>query len=210
LRLPEFHLILRTRDWNFIVNMTNRLLPVFQLTLEFNNKGDFIGMNIYSVSPLGAFQGMLLTIGGVLAIGVVGLVYAILQRRQGKKGWVGLGIAGLFLCLMGILVLGVTVANMSTSTQTVTVRLDQKTVAEDNCGEGSTCTRYILGMTAAPMSYDFTVARRAYDAVQEGQCYQVVYYPNKGLFAADANADGYVASSYITRITQADPGACQP
>ena len=167
-------------------------------------------MVIYSVSPLGAFQNTLLTIGVLLAIGVVGLVYALLQRRQGKKGWVGLGIAGLFLCLMGILVLGVSVVNLFTSTQTATGTLDQKTVAEDNCGEDSTCTRYILSMTAGPTSYDFTVAERAYAAAQEGQCYQVVYYPNKGLFAGDANTAGYVASSYITRITQADPGACQP
>ncbi len=63
------------------------------------NKGDFTGMILYSTSPLGAFQGMLLTVVIVPGIGIVGLVCAFLQRRQGRKGWVGLGIAGAFLTL---------------------------------------------------------------------------------------------------------------
>ncbi len=73
-------------------------------------------MILYSTNPLGAFQGMLLTIVIVLGIGIVGLVYAFIQRRQGRKGWIGLAIAGAFLTVAGVVVLFVTAANMATST----------------------------------------------------------------------------------------------
>jgi hypothetical protein len=174
------------------------------------SKGDFIGMIIYSASPLSAFMTTLLTVGGLMVIGVVGLVYGLTTHRKGKKGWVGIFIASLFLCLMGVLVLGVTIVNMSASTQTVTAALNKKTVAEDNCNDGETCTRYILEMASASKSYDFTVVKQAFDAAQEGLCYQVIYYPNKGLFATNNDTSAYVATSYITRITQVDQSTCIP
>ncbi len=83
-------------------------------------------------------------------------------------------------------------------------------MAEDNCADGETCSRYVLSMSAGTLSYDFTVAGRAYAAVQEGGCYQVVYYPNQGLFAASNAVPGNVATSYVTRIAQSDASACQP
>ena len=167
-------------------------------------------MIIYSAGPFSAFLGTLLTIGGLIAIGVIGLVYAGTIHKNRKKGWLGIFIAGLFLFLMGILVLGITVVNMSTSTQTVTATLNKKTVAEDNCGDGSTCTRFILEMASGPNSYDFTVVKPAFDASQEGLCYQVIYYPNNGLFATNYNTSSYIATSYITRITRVDQGTCVP
>ena len=69
-------------------------------------------MLIYSASPLMAFLKNLLVPAGLLVLGVIALFCALSQRRQAKKGWLGLGMAGGFLCLMGLLILAATFANM--------------------------------------------------------------------------------------------------
>jgi hypothetical protein len=163
-------------------------------------------MLIYSASPFMAFLKTLLIPAGLLVLGAIALFYALSQRRQAKKGWLGLGIAGSFLCLMGTLILAATFANMFASPQTVTARLTDRRIAEVNCS-GTTCTKYILGMSSAPKTYDFTVVKQAYDATHQGDCYQVVYYPNKSLFATDYGTDLYIATAYITRIIGMQPGA---
>jgi hypothetical protein len=165
---------------------------------------------IYSTSPLGAFANTFYTVGGVLAVGVIGLVYAFTRRDQSRQSRLGLVIAGAFLCLVGIVVAFVTLANLATKTQTAVAVLNKKTIALDNCSEGETCSRYLLEMTAGAKSYDFTVVDRAYNAAREGGCYRVTYYPNHGLFAMDYGTDEYVATSYVTRIAQAQPSDCQP
>jgi hypothetical protein len=167
-------------------------------------------MLIYSASPWIAFTNTFIEAGVVLGFGIVALVYAFAKRKQGRRAILGMIIAGAFLTLMGLLMLGVTARNMLTSTQTTTALLNQKTVAQDNCNEGDTCTRYILGMTAGPKSYDFTVGSQTFAATHKGTCYQVTYYPNQGLFAADTSTDLYVATSYVTRLAEAAQGACQP
>jgi hypothetical protein len=167
-------------------------------------------MLIYSASPFSVFLPTLLECGAVLGFGIAALVYAISKRKQGTRAILGMVIAGVFLAVMGLLMLGVTAKNMATSTQMTTALLDQKTVAEDNCNNGSTCTRYILGMTASAKSYDFTVGSQTYAATHQGNCYQVTYYPNRSLFATDYGTSLYVATSYVTRIAEAGQGACQP
>jgi len=165
---------------------------------------------IYATGPLGAFAGTFYTIGGIQAIGLVGLVYVFAHRDQTMRSRLGLVIASAFLCLAGIVFTIVTFANLATQTQNATALLKTKTIAMDNCGEGSTCTRYLLEMTAGSKSYAFTVVERAYNAAREGSCYQVTYYPTQGLFATDYGSDQYVATSYVTRIVQARSDDCQP
>jgi hypothetical protein len=165
---------------------------------------------IYSTSPLGTFANTFLAIGAILAFGLIGIIYAVAKPNQTKGARLGLGLAGAFLCLVGGVTTIVTFVNMATKSQTATAILNTKTIAEDTCGEDSTCKRYLLEMTAGPKSYEFTVAERAYNAALEGGCYQVTYYPNQGLFASGYGTDQYVATSYIIRIAQARPGDCQP
>jgi hypothetical protein len=167
-------------------------------------------MLIYSASPLIAFTNTFIEAGVVVGIGIVALVYAFIKRKQGRRSILGMIIAGAFLAGMGLLMLGVTAKNMVTSTQTTTGRLNQKTVAQDNCNDGGTCTRYVLGMTAGAKSYDFTVGAQTFAATHKGTCYQVTYYPNQSLFATDNSTDLYVATSYVTRIAEAGQDACQP
>jgi hypothetical protein len=170
-----------------------------------------MGTVIYSTSPLGAFLGTFLTTAFLLVIGVVGLAWAIFNRKQGKGARIAAGCAGLFLCGIGALTVGYTLLSMFTGTKTATVLVNQKTVAHDNCGDnGQTCDRYVLETSAPPKSYDFTVEKRAFDDVREGGCYEISYFPNTGLFATDYGTDLYVASGHVSRIVQADASACKP
>ncbi len=170
-----------------------------------------MGTVIYSTGPLGAFLGTFLQLGFILLIGVAGLAWAVFNRKQGRGARIGAGIAGLFLCVVGALAIGYTLVSMFTGAKTATVLLNQKTVAQDNCGDnGQTCTRYVLETSGGPKSYDFTVEKRAFDDVQEGGCYEISYFPKQGLFANDYGTDLYVASDHVSRIVQAEPAACKP
>lgn len=168
-----------------------------------------MGTVIYSTSALGTFMGTFLTAGFLLVLGVVGLGWALFNRKQGRGARIGMALAGLVLCAAGALTAGFTVVNMFTATRTATVLLNNKRVAEDNCGDnGQTCARYVLETTAGTHSYDFTVPEGAFSRTQKGGCYQVTYYPNKSLFATDYGSDLYVATSYVSRIVQMDSGNC--
>ena len=169
-----------------------------------------MGTVIYSSSALGTFMGTFLTAGFLLVLGVIGLGWAVFNRKQGRGSRIGMAIAGLVLCAAGALTVGFTLVNMFTSTQTATVLVKRKSIATDNCGDnGETCRRFLLETGAGNISYDFTVPQGAYQRVQQGGCYQVTYYPNKGLFATDYGTDQYVATAYVTKIVQADPGSCK-
>jgi hypothetical protein len=93
--------------------------------------------------------------------------------------------------------------------QTVTALLDDKVMARDSCGEGDTCLRFVLEMRAGGTSYDFSIPESAFERAEIGSCYQVTYYPNKGLFSDPAQAETYVATSSVIRIEEMDPGACR-
>ena len=164
---------------------------------------------IYSASPLWAFMGTFVGIASVLVLGVVGLVYAVFRRKEKKIARVAMGCAGLFLCVMGALALGYTALTITTGAKTATVLVNDKTEAHDNCGDnGSTCIRYLVETTSGPKSIDFTVEKRAYEAVQVGNCYEVTYYPSQGLFPREGG-DLYESISYVTGIKQLGSGACQ-
>ena len=167
-------------------------------------------MVIFSTSPLGVFQQSFLIAGGMLIVGTIGLVVALFRRMRRSSSWLGLAISCVVLGVFGVVLLGVTIRDMSTSTQTITARLDQKSVVQQSCSEdGDSCNNaFVLSMTVAPKAYDFTVAKATYAIVTEGQCYQVTYYPGVGLFPANAGSDLYVATSDVIKITQMDQGAC--
>jgi len=168
-----------------------------------------MGTVVYSTSPLGTFMGTFLQMGFIFILGLFGLGWAVFSRKQGKVSRIVGGIIGLFLCGIGVLVLGLTVLNMFTSTQTVTVLVNRKTVAQDNCGDnGQTCARYVLETGTGAKSYDFTVPQDAFKGVIKGGCYQVTYYPNKGLFATNSGTDQYVATSFVTLIMEQAPRSC--
>ncbi len=168
-----------------------------------------MAMIIYSASPLGVFQQSLLIAGGLFVAGAIGVLVALFWFLRKRRSWLGLGISSVILGVIGIVLLGLTVKNMSTSTQTITARLDQKSIVQQSCEDQPNCNNdYVLSMSAAPKAFDFTVSEEAYASAQKGMCYQVTYYPSVGLFGSNTGTTLYVATSYITNITRMDQNAC--
>jgi hypothetical protein len=172
-------------------------------------QGELMTMVIYSASPLIVFQQSFLIAGGLFVAGAIGVLVALFWRLRRRKNWLGLGISSVILGAIGIVMLGVTVKDMSTSTQTITARLDQKSIVQQSCEEQINCNNdYVLSMLAAPKAFDFTVSEQVYASAQKGMCYQVTFYPSVGLFGANTGTTLYVATSYITNITRMDQNAC--
>ena len=167
-----------------------------------------MGNVVYSTSPYQAALGTLGTIAFVFVIGLVGTGIALFRQKQRRSSRVLVGVLGIFLLIISFVSAGFTLASVSNGAHTVTANLDNKTIAEDNCGDnGETCERFVLETTKDATAYDFNVPQVAYDNVQLNTCYTFTYYPNKGLFSGDAGS--YQQIDYVTRIETADPSVCQ-
>ena len=117
-----------------------------------------MGTVIYSASPLQAFGGLLGTVLFMVVLGLIGLGAAIFQPKRGKGARIGLGIAGVFLLIAGCVTAVLTYRSISSGAETVAAHLNNKTIAQENCGDnGETCARYILETNTGDVSYDFVV-----------------------------------------------------
>ncbi len=163
---------------------------------------------IYSASPFQAVLGILETIAFVFVIGLVGIGIALFRQKQSRSARIIVGVLGIFLVIVSFVSAGFTFASVSNGAQVVTANLNNKTIAEDNCGDnGGTCKRFVLETTENATVYDFNVPQDAYEVAQINTCYKFTYYPNSGLFAQDTNS--YRQINYVSRIETADPAACQ-
>lgn len=171
-----------------------------------------MGTVIYSANSFRAFLPTFGTIAFMLLIAVVGLASVLLNRNQSRGARIGLGLAGGFLLIVGFVSAVFTVFTMLGGQKTVSVLLNNKREAIDNCDSGGgTCTRLVLETQAngGQNLYDFTVPQSAFDRTEIGQCYQVTYYPSTGLSPKFSESDSYVSTPNVTRIEQVDISACQ-
>ena len=169
-----------------------------------------MGTVIYSASPFQAMLGSLGTVLFILGIGVVGIGVAIFRRNQSRASRIGIALAGIFLLIVGIVYAGITLTSALRGTQTVTVLLNNKTIAEDNCGDnGGTCTRHVLETSNHTASYDFNVPTVAYNQAQVNTCYSVSFFTSKSPFNVVADTSSYHQVDAVTRIEVADVTACQ-
>jgi len=168
-----------------------------------------MGTVIYSASPLQAFQGLFITILVMLVLGVVGLAATIFQPKRGKGTRIAMGAAGGVLLMAGFVAAVFTFRTISSGAEAVAARLNDKTIAQENCGDnGETCDRYILETSAGDVAYDFVVNAQAYDLAQVNTCYQVTFYKSKSPLNAAADANAYQRIETITNIVVTDTSAC--
>jgi hypothetical protein len=160
---------------------------------------------IYSASALQAFLPALLTIGFLVILAIVGILFAFFRVKRQR---IPLVIAGVFLLIVAVVFAAITLISMLTGSKSVDGTLSQKQVVERNCGEGSTCTDYVLSMNSGKKVFDFTVPQSAFEKAAEKTCYRVTYFPNNGLFPEPGLKEVYEASSNITRIEFLSPGVC--
>ena len=145
-----------------------------------------------------------------LVLGVLSIGIAIFRSSNRRMTRIVAGAAGAFLIIVGCVIAVITLYSFSSGARTITLALNDKTIAEDNCGDnGETCTRYVLSAATSTNAYDFDVSQNVYEKAQVNRCYQITYYPNTGLFGFGQNASSYQQIDNITRIAVADPAACQ-
>jgi amino acid transporter len=168
-----------------------------------------MGTVLYESSPFQAFLGSFGTILFLVVIGVVGIGMAILRRNQRRSTRILTGALGAFLIMVSCVFAVLTLFSFSSGARTIALRLDNKTIANDNCGDnGETCTRYVLSSTTSTNAYDFDVPQSVYQKAKLKVCYQISYYPNTSFFGLWLNTSSYQRIDNITRIAVADPGAC--
>lgn len=163
---------------------------------------------IYSASLLSAF---LSPIGTTLFTGVLGvfaLIAAILQKKQGKGARIAMVVCSLVLFVFSFATAAGVFASISSGTETVAVRVNDKTVGTSTSNNGGTSTKHILAATAGLVSYDMLVSLKTYDLAQVNTCYQVTFYKYKSLTDSTPDTDMYHRIEAITRIETADPAAC--
>jgi hypothetical protein len=168
-----------------------------------------MGTVIYSASPLQAFLSLLGTVLFMVVLGLVGLGAAIFQPKRGKGARIGLGITGAFLLIVGCVTAAFTYRSISSGAETVAARLNDKIIAQENCGDnGRTCARYILETNVGDVYYDFVINAQVYELAQVNTCYEVTFYKSKSPLSVAADTGTYHRIEAITRIAVTDATAC--
>ena len=163
---------------------------------------------IYSTSLLWAFLSPLGTALFTGVLGVFALIAAILQKKQGKGARIAMVVCSLVLFVFSFATAAGVFASISSGTETVAVRVNDKTVGTSTSNNGGTSTKHILAATAGLVSYDMLVSLKTYDLAQVNTCYQVTFYKYKSLTDSTPDTDMYHRIEAITRIETADPAAC--
>ncbi len=169
-----------------------------------------MGTVIYEAGPFQAFLGSMGTTLFLVVLGVAAIGVAVFRRKDKKLTQVSTGIAGAFLLIVSCALAALTIFSYTSGARTLSLILNDKTVATDNCGDnGATCTRYVLSATTPTNVYDFDVPQDVYNKVQMNACYQIAYYPNTGFLGLWLNTSSYQRIDNITKIAVADPATCQ-
>jgi hypothetical protein len=165
-----------------------------------------MGTVIYSANPAQAFLGTLAAVAVLGLVGLLGIGTAVFRRNQGRTARILSGGLGALLLIAGCAVALITLGTVVGGSQTMAVRFDNKSVAQDSCGDnGETCARYVLSATTRAGAVDFDVPQAAYEQAQLHVCYNISFYGNKG----GSSPGSYQLINSVTRIETADPSACQ-
>ena len=162
---------------------------------------------IYTANLLQVFGWRLLF---VLLILVGGTVYARQLWRgngvQRNRGWGCLLFAG--TAAISLYLIALTVVSFAIGSRAITAELTIKRYVTNDQG-GSYNLDFVLAQT------DFDVPKRAYNMVEQGECYRVTYYHD---YLADYNPITlllgkpyeYESSAFVAEIARlAEPGTCR-
>jgi len=162
-----------------------------------------MGEVIYAASSLKAFGSLLIVIVIFGLLGLLGVLNGIFRRKEKPFVRIARGCAGVFFWLLGAVLIYVVYNSLTGGSETMTVQVNDKQIANDNCGDGETCQRHILESQSNARSIDLVVNEEAYNKVQIDSCYLVTYYSGNGLFGRSANGSSYDLIDTITRIETA-------
>jgi hypothetical protein len=159
-----------------------------------------MGEVIYSTTLLQTFIWAFVLVLVLVLLGLAGVLNGIFRRKEKPFVRVARGCSGIFLFFIGIALAFVAFRSITNGSETINVHLNDKQMANDNCGDGSTCTRYVLETQGYGNFYDLDVNEKTYNLAEIDSCYAVTYYPNEGLMRLSASNGPYKTVSNITRI----------
>ena len=159
-----------------------------------------MGEVIYSATLLQTFVWAFAIVLALMILGLVGVLNGIFRRKEKAMVRIARGGAGIFLLFIGVALAFVAFRSITNGSKTINVHLDDKQIANDNCGDGDTCARYVLETQEYGNFYDLDVNEETYNRAQVDACYAVTYYPNEGLMHLSASNGPYKTVSNITRI----------
>ena len=134
---------------------------------------------IYTANPLQAFSGQLIGGAFLVGLGLIAGVSVFVQRNISKLQRAATGCLGIILLLFGVALLVVTFFMYTAGAETLNARLARKRIVQQSDSNNtSTINVYRLEFGATTQ---FDVPQEAYDKMTQGTCYQVTYYPQKGL-----------------------------
>ena len=162
-----------------------------------------MGEVVYAASSLKAFASLIVVILVLGLVGLLGVLNGIFRRKEKTFVRIARGCAGVFFWLLGAVLLYVVFNAMTTGSETTTVQVNDKQIANDNCADGGSCSRYILETQSNARFIDLVVSEEAYDKIQIDSCYAVTYYSGNGLFGRSENGSSYDSIDTITRIETA-------
>ena len=165
-----------------------------------------MGEVIYSTTSWQTFFWSFVVILVLGVLGLIGVLNGIFRRKEKTFVRIARGCAGVFLWMIGLVFAFLVFRSITTGAQTISVHLDDKQVATDNCNDGDTCTRYVLETKSGTKSFDIDVNKSAYDKAQVDSCYKVTYFSGNGFFAQPETEYSYQSISNVTRV---ETVACQ-
>jgi hypothetical protein len=159
---------------------------------------------LYSVTPLQAFLG---TIAGIVLLLVLGLglpVVSIFNRKHSIWKKFGNILLGLFLVLIGLLLMYTSYRQYQGGDKTSLVQVFEKKEVTRWC-RFRNCTDYVIDTSDGHKNYAFYLKKDIWSAIEVNSCYRFTYYPIKPIFAeylegGDTNPSLYETTGDITQI----------
>jgi hypothetical protein len=162
-----------------------------------------MGEVIYSTTSWQTFFWPFVVILVLGILGVVGVLNGIFRRKEKTFVRIARGCAGIFLCMIGAVFAFVVFRSITSGSKVITVHLNDKQIATDNCGDADTCTRYVLETQSGTNFYDVEVNESAYNKAQIDSCYAVTYFSGNGFFGTSETKNSYRSISNVTRVETA-------
>jgi hypothetical protein len=159
-----------------------------------------MGEVIYSTSLFKTFIWAFVIVFILIILGVSGVLNGLFRRNEKPFVRIARGCAGIFLFLVGVTLAFLAMQSIRNGSQVVTVHLNEKQIATGNCGDGDTCTRYVLETQAGTRFYDMDVNEETYNKAKVDTCYSVTYFPGSSLFSTSTDKNSYQSLTNITRI----------
>ena len=167
-----------------------------------------MGEVIYAASTLKAFLASFVVLLFLFLLGLLGVLNGIFRRQEKTFVRIARGCAGFFLWVIPAVFAFLVFRSMTTGAEEVTVHVNEKQIAHDNCGDNSTCDRHILETQSGTKFYDMEVSEEAYDKVQIDSCYKVTYFSGAGFFGPSTQPESESTYQYLSTITRIETAAC--